>query len=292
MYDDFDRCYRAVQSRDCRFDGWFVTAVLTTGIYCRPSCPVRLPLARNVRFYPTAAAAQRSASGPASAAARRLTRLAGWNIRSDAVARAMRLIADGVVDRDGVTGLAARVGYTTRQLERMLQAEVGPVPLALARAQRVQTARVLIETTDLPFSDIAFAAGFASIRQFNDTVRSACDSTPTTLRQKASQRQWHDPSPAPRCWRCDCRCAPRSPTRGVRPPGRQRRAGVRGSPRWCLPAYPAAAVNGYGIVSLTPRPDHVSATLVLEDVRDLATAIARCRRLLDLDADPRQSSTR
>ena len=84
----------------------------------------------------------------------------------------MRLIADGTVDRDGVTGLAARVGYTTRQLERLLQAEVGANPLALARAQRTQTARVLIETTDLPFGDVAFAAGFSSIRQFNDTVMS------------------------------------------------------------------------------------------------------------------------
>ena len=148
----------------------------------------------------------------------------------------------------------------------------------------MQTARVLIETTDLPFSDIAFAAGFASIRQFNDTVRSACDSTPTTLRQKASQRQWHDPSPAPRCWRCDCRCAPRSPTRGVRPPGRQRRAGARKSAM--VPTGVPCGCRRVRHRQPDPRPDHVSATLVLEHVRDLATAIARCRRLLDLDADP------
>ena len=172
MHEDFDRCYRAVQSKDARFDGWFVTAVLTTKIYCRPSCPVRPPFARNVRFYPTAAAAQRAGfrackrcrpdASPGSPE---------WNVRGDVVARAMRLIADGTVDREGVTGLAARVGYTTRQLERLLQAEVGANPLALARAQRSQTARVLIETTELPFGDVAFAAGFSSIRQFNDTVR-------------------------------------------------------------------------------------------------------------------------
>src|SRR6202035_3612741 len=178
MHDDFDRCYRAVQSKDARFDGWFVTAVLTTKIYCRPSCPVRPPFARNMRFYPTAAAAQRAGfrackrcrpdASPGSPE---------WNVRGDVVARAMRLIADGTVGGEAVIGWAARVASTTRQLERLLQAEVGANPLALARAQRSQTARVLIETTDLPFGDVAFAAGFSSIRQFNDTLRLVCDST-------------------------------------------------------------------------------------------------------------------
>ena len=287
MHDDFDRCYRAVQSRDCRFDGWFVTAVLTTGIYCRPSCPVRLPLARNVRFYRTAAAAQRAGfrackrcrpdASPGSPE---------WNVRSDAVARAMRLIADGVVDRDGVTGLAGRVGYTTRQLERMLQAEVGAGPLALARAQRVQTARVLIETTDLPFSDIAYAAGFASIRQFNDTIRSACDSTPTTLRQKASQRQWHDLAPGGQIM--TLRLPVRTPFAYEGVFGHLAASAVPGCEEVRDGAYRRTLrlPSGHGIVTLLPRPDHVSATLVLDNVRDLATAIARCRRLLDLDADP------
>src|SRR5665213_683501 len=172
MHDDFDRCYRAVHSKDARFDGWFVTAVLTTKIYCRPSCPVRPPYARNMRFYPTAASAQRGGfrackrcrpdASPGSPE---------WNVRGDLVARAMRLIGDGTVDREGVTGLAARLGYSTRQLERHLVAEVGTGPLALASAQRGQTARLLIETTRLPFAEVAFAAGFSSVRQFNDTVR-------------------------------------------------------------------------------------------------------------------------
>ena len=188
MHDDFDRCYRAIQSKDARFDGWFVTAVLTTKIYCRPSCPARSPFARNVRFYPTAAAAQRAGFRPCKRC--RPDASPGspeWNVRGDVVARAMRLIADGTVDRDGVGGLAAKVGYTPRQLERLLQAEVGAGPLALARAQRTQTARVLIETTELPFGDVAFAAGFSSIRQFNDTVREVCDTTPTDLRRKATR---------------------------------------------------------------------------------------------------------
>ena len=286
MHKDFDRCYRAVQSKDSRFDGWFVTAVLTTKIYCRPSCPVRPPYARNMRFYPTAAAAQQAGfrackrcrpdASPGSPE---------WNVRGDVVARAMRLIADGTVDREGVTGLAARVGYTTRQLERLLQAEVGADPLALARAQRTQTARVLIETTELPFSDVAFAAGFSSIRQFNDTVRAV-------LRSDANRS-------APAC------AFEVRPSRGrrrhavvavagahavrlrgaVRPSGGQRCAGHRGSARRRVPTDTATA-NGNGIVSLAPRPDHVQCLLVLDDFRDLAAAIARCRRLLDLDADP------
>src|SRR3954453_19590024 len=172
MFEDFDRCYRAVQSKDARFDGWFVTAVLTTSIYCRPSCPVTPPMAKNMRFYPTAAAAQHAGFR----ACKRCSPDASpgspeWNMRADTAARAMRLIADGVVDREGVPGLAARLGYSTRQIERHLLAEVGAGPLALARAQRAQTARLLIETTALPFAHVAFAAGFSSIRQFNDTVR-------------------------------------------------------------------------------------------------------------------------
>ena len=172
VHEDPDRCYLAVQSRDPRFDGWFVTAVTSTGIYCRPSCPARTPHRRNVRFLPTAAAAQRA--GFRACKRCRPDATPGspeWDGRADVVARAMRLIADGVIDRSGVPGLAARLGYSVRQLERLLLAEVGAGPVALARAQRAQTARILIETTDLPMTEVAFAAGFSSIRQFNDTVR-------------------------------------------------------------------------------------------------------------------------
>ena len=289
VHEDFDRCYRAVQSKDARFDGWFVTAVLTTGIYCRPSCPVRPPFARNVRFYPTAAAAQhagfrackrcRPDASPGSPE---------WNIRGDLVARAMRLIADGTVDREGVSGLAARLGYTMRQVERLLQTETGAGPLALARAQRAQTARVLIETTDLPFGDVAFAAGFSSIRQFNDTLRSVCDSAPTTLRKRAVARFGRAASDVRSPGTVSLRLPLRAPfayegvfghlAAGVVPGCEELRDGTyRRTLR--LP-------SGNGIVSLTPAPDHVRCLLVLDDFRDLTTAISRCRRLLDLDADP------
>ncbi|MEB4210641.1 DNA-3-methyladenine glycosylase 2 family protein [Mycobacterium sp. 94-17] len=286
MHDDFERCYRAVQSKDARFDGWFVTAVLTTRIYCRPSCPVRPPFARNVRFYPTAAAAQRAGfrackrcrpdASPGSPE---------WNVRGDVVARTMRLIADGTVDREGVGGLAAHLGYTTRQLERLLRAEVGAGPLALARAQRAQTARVLIETTDLPFGDVAFAAGFSSIRQFNDTVRSVFENTPSALRRRASTGSASAPnSPGTVCLRLPVR----TPFAYANVFGHLAAGAVPGCEEVRDRAYRRSLRLPFGnaIVALTPAVDHVRCVLVLDDFRDLTTAIARCRRLLDLDADP------
>ncbi len=288
MHDDFDHCYRAIQSKDARFDGWFVTAVLTTKIYCRPSCPARSPFARNVRFYPTAAAAQRAGFRPCKRC--RPDASPGspeWNVRGDVVARAMRLIADGTVDRDGVTGLATKVGYTARQLERLLQAEVGAGPLALARAQRTQTARVLIETTDLPFSDVAFAAGFSSIRQFNNTVREVCDTTPTDLRKKAARRAGGSAAAAG-TGTVSLRLPTRTPFAFEGLFGHLAAGAVAGCEEVRDGAYrrTLGLPWGYGIVSLTPTPDHVQCVLWLNDFRDLSTAIARCRRLLDLDADP------
>ena len=287
MHEDFDRCYRAVQSKDPRFDGWFVTAVLTTGIYCRPSCPVRPPFARNMRFYPTAATAQ--AAGFRACKRCRPDASPGspeWNVRGDVVARSMRLIADGTVDREGVSGLAARVGYTTRQLLRIMQAELGANPLALARAQRAQTARVLIETTQLPFGDVAFAAGFASIRQFNETVRAVFDLTPTELRGRARTGMSSVPAAVPGV--VSLRLAVRSPFAFEGLFGHLAASAVPGveEVRGDTFRRTLRLPHGTGIVSLCPQADRVRCGLVLDDFRDLAAAIARCRRLLDLDADP------
>ena len=188
MIEDPDRCYQAAQSKDARFDGQFFCAVTSTGIYCRPSCPARTPKRENMRFYATAAAAQQA--GFRACLRCRPDATPGspeWNVRADVVARAMRLIRDGVVDREGVEGLAGRLGYSTRQLNRLITAEVGTGPLALARAQRSQTARVLLETTDLPVAHVAFAAGFASVRQCNDTVRQTFADTPSGLRARAAR---------------------------------------------------------------------------------------------------------
>ena len=184
---DTEACYRAVRSRDRRFDGVFYTAVRTTGIYCRPSCPARTPAPGNVSFHPTAA----SAHAAGYRACKRCLPDATpgspeWDVAADVAGRAMRLFADGLVDREGVEGLARRVGYTPRHLGRLLAQELGAGPLALARARRAQSARVLIETTDLPLTDVAFAAGFASVRQFNETLREIYASSPSELRGRRS----------------------------------------------------------------------------------------------------------
>jgi AraC family transcriptional regulator of adaptative response / DNA-3-methyladenine glycosylase II len=280
---DFDRCYRAVDSRDQRFDGWFVTAVSSTGIYCRPSCPAIRPRRENVAFYPTAAAAHRLGFR----ACRRCRPDAApgspdWDVRADVVGRAMRLISDGVVDRDGVDGLATRLGYTTRHLHRMLVAEVGAGPLALARAQRAQTARTLIETTDLGLADIAFAAGFGSVRQFNDTVREVYATQPSELRQ-AARRQKPVGSGT-----ITVRLAYRAPFHAASMLDFLALRAIPGVEVVTSESYTRAMRLPYGTahVRLVPADGHIAATLRLADVRDLSPAVARCRRLFDLDADP------
>ncbi|MEU5303763.1 DNA-3-methyladenine glycosylase 2 family protein [Streptomyces noursei] len=284
MHTDTERCLRAVQSKDARFDGWFYIAVVTTGIYCRPSCPVVPPKPQNMRFYPSAAAAQQAGfrackrcrpdASPGSPQ---------WDERADLVARAMRLIADGIVDRDGVPGLAARLGYSPRQIERQLRAELGAGPLALARAQRAQTARLLIETTALPMAEIAFAAGFASIRSFNETVREVFALSPTELRGRAR------PGPRPTTpGTLTLRLPFRQPLNPDNLFGHLAATAVPGVEEWRDGAYRRTLdlPHGHGIVALAPRPDHIDCRLSLTDLRDLAGAIARCRRMLDLDADP------
>jgi len=183
LLPDVDTCYRAVQSRDPRFDGWFFTAVRTTGIYCRPSCPAITPQRRNVTFHASAAAAQRAGYRACKRCRPDATPgSAQWDLRGDLAGRALRLIGDGLIDREGVAGLARRLGYSQRQVNRALLDAVGAGPIALARAQRAQTARTLLETTNLAVADVAFAAGFASVRQFNDTVRAVFATTPSALR--------------------------------------------------------------------------------------------------------------
>ncbi len=289
MLLDQDRCYRAVASRDARFDGHFITAVRTTGIYCRPSCPATTPRRANVEFLPTAGAAQQRGYR----ACRRCLPDAvpgspEWNVRADLAGRAMRLITDGIVEREGVPGLAARLGYSPRQLNRVLTAELGAGPLALARAHRAHTARLLVETTPLGLADVAFAAGFASVRQFNDTVREVYGVPPSTLRAEAARRPGSVPAVAGTL-------VLRLP---LRPP--YDTAGLQ----WFLGTHAVRDVerldgdtyartlrlpHGPATVALTlpaPGVGHVTATLRLADPRDLGPAVARVRRLLDLDADP------
>ncbi|WMC89238.1 bifunctional transcriptional activator/DNA repair enzyme AdaA [Streptomyces rochei] len=297
-----DSRYEAVRSRDARFDGVFFFAVETTGIYCRPSCPAVTPKRSNVRFFATAAAAQ----GSGFRACRRcrpdaVPGSAEWNVRADVVGRAMRLIGDGVVDREGVTGLAGRLGYSARQVQRQLTAELGAGPVALARAQRAHTARVLLQTTALPVTEIAFASGFASVRQFNDTVRAVYAATPSELRaaaparDRAASRHAATPSAG-----IPLRLAHRGPYRA----GpvfdllqREAVAGVEevsGPPDRRVYRRTLRLPYGTGIVAVDERPGRprtgsggwLDARLHLTDLRDLTTAVQRLRRLFDLDADP------
>lgn len=279
---DEERCYRAVSSRDTRFDGWIYVGVVTTGIYCRPSCPATTPKRRNVRFYAAAGAAQ--SAGFRACRRCRPDAVPGspqWNTRADLAGRAMRMISDGVVERDGVPGLAGRLGYSERHLHRLLLAEVGAGPLALARAQRAHTARLLIETTALPMADVAFASGFSSVRQFNETVQTVFAMTPTQLRRP---RRNAPSAPGALSLRLPYRAPFDGPgllaflaSRAV--PGVEECDGTTYRRTLRLP-------HGRGVVELTPADGHVACTLRLTDLRDLSTAVARCRRLLDLDADP------
>ncbi|MCX6401572.1 MAG: helix-turn-helix domain-containing protein [Propionibacteriales bacterium] len=290
---DFERCYIVVQSRDRRFDGVFYTAVRTTGIYCRPSCPARTPASRNVSFHRTAAAAQTAGYRACKRCLPDATPGSpDWDLAATVAGRAMRLIGDGVVDREGVGGLAARLGYTPRHLSRLLTTELGAGPLALARTQRAQTARVLVESTGLSLTDVAFAAGFSSVRQFNETMQEVYAATPSELRGRRGVR-------GGAAGAIELRVAVRTPFAGrallrfladravsgvevadVRPDGTGWYARTLD-----LPHGPGAArveladVDGVG-------SSYVAMVLMLDDLRDTSAAVARMRALLDADADP------
>ena len=295
---DADAAYRAVASRDRRFDGVFFTAVRSTGIYCRPSCPARTPRRGNVTFHRTAAAAQ--AAG--YRACRRCLPDAtpgspAWDVAGDVAGRAMRLVADGVVDREGVSGLASRLGYSPRQLNRILEAELGAGPLALARAQRAQRARTLIESSSWTFADVAHAAGFASIRQFNETVRQVYDATPSELR--ASREADRSRARGGGAGEVELRIPVRTPFAGGALLGFLADRVVPGveevvetATGWAyrrsirLPHGPATVSLVLDDVRDGGGVHRVPCHLVLSDLADLAAAVERCRRLLDADCDP------
>lgn len=293
MMDD-EHCYRAACSRDGRFDGAFFTAVLTTGIYCRPSCPAVTPKRPNVRFYPTAAAAQeagfrackrcRPDAAPGSPE---------WMGRADVVARAMRLIGDGVVEREGISGLAGRLGYSPRQLHRLVFAELGTGPLSLARARRVQHARMLLETTDIPVTEVVWAAGFGSIRQFNDCIRQVYALSPTDIRAAAGKRR----SKHVRGQGIEVHLAYRPPLELHELLGFLGHRAIPGVEAWDGSTYSRVMTlpHGDGFLSISAdglieanrsRSAYARCTVELQDTRDFTTAVARIRSLLDLDADP------
>ncbi|WP_309711314.1 AlkA N-terminal domain-containing protein [Pseudolysinimonas sp.] len=281
---EFAERYGALASRDARFDGQFIAGVHTTGIYCRPSCPAMTPKPGNVSFYRTAAAAHEA--GLRACKRCQPDAVPGspdWNLRDDLASRAMRLVHDGVVEREGVPGLAARLGYTARHVTRVLTAELGAGPLALARAHRAQTARSLLAATELPVADIAYAAGFGSLRQFNDTIAAVYRATPTELRALARRGT----PTSDDAGTITLHLPARAPFDG---PGLFRffaDHGIRGfeegdDTRF---ARPLQLPGGRALIDVTLEPSGVVLRARLATLSDLPALTARVRRMFDLDAD-------
>ncbi|MFC4396036.1 AlkA N-terminal domain-containing protein [Arthrobacter sedimenti] len=284
---DFWQRYRAIDARDPRFDGQFFTAVRSTGIYCRPSCPARTPKAANVTFYETSAAAHEAGY---RACKRCLPEAVpgtpAWNVRQDVAGRAMRLINDGVINRDGVAGLAARLGFSPRQLNRILGQELGAGPLSLARAARAQTARTLLVSTSMKLADVAFAAGFSSVRQFNETIAEVFAVTPTALRQTSRHPATAGGTTA---------LTLGLPFRPPFDPGIFSFLAVR-----AIPGIEEGTPTSYARTLRLPHGDArfrveydggargrpLTLTVGAVDLRDLPALLSRVRRLFDLDADP------
>ncbi len=286
---DFEQRYRASSTRDARFDGAFVMAVRTTGIYCRPSCPARTPKPVNVEFFDTAAAAhERGFRACKRCLPDSVPGAPQWNLRADAAARAMRLITDGVVERDGVTGLAARLGYTPRHLQRLLTTELGAGPLALARAHRAQTARELLVGTDLSIAEIAHAAGFGSVRQFNATITEVYALTPTAVRAgrrvRATSATTHGPN-----WTTVALVLPvREPFDSTGVFAWLAARTVAGVETGDADHYQrtVALPTGPGWFRVEPDPRGLRLWAGLTHLSDLSPLVARVRRLFDADADP------
>ncbi|MEV7012424.1 AlkA N-terminal domain-containing protein [Streptosporangium sp. NPDC051022] len=277
---DFDSCYRAVTARDARFDGRFYTAVTSTHIYCRPICPARTPASRNVRFYRHAAAAEAAGFRPCKRCRPELSPGdPGWNHRGDLIGRALRLIDEGVADDGGIPRLAGRLHITERHLHRLFTAEIGVGPLAVARTKRLLLAKQLLTETALSITDVAFASGFGSVRQFNATMKETYGFTPGELRATAGRAGGTvaDGSLTLRLHR-------REPYDSVTLLRFLRSRAIPGLEEVGETTY-RRAVPG-GTIALTPVPGHVRLEVNLDDTRHLARVVARCRRLLDLDADP------
>lgn len=284
---DHEACYRAVQARDHRFDGRFCTAVVTTGIYCRPSCPARTPKRTSVRFYACAAAAEEAGFR----ACKRCRPEAapgdpGWDRRADLVGRAVRLIADGATAAGGVAALARRLDVSERHLRRLFVDELGTGPLQVAASRRLALARLLLGQTDLPVTQVAFAAGFTSIRRFNDAVARAYGAPPSRLREPrpsagaATGMVGHDTTHVVLRLRLPARPPFAGPAvlaflAGHLTPGVEEVVG--GTYRRTV---------GGGVLAASPDATGLSVELRLDDVRRVGSLVGAARRLFDLDCDP------
>jgi AraC family transcriptional regulator of adaptative response / DNA-3-methyladenine glycosylase II len=282
---DPDRCYQAIKARDARFDGRFFTGVVTTGIYCRPVCPAPTPKAKNVRFFPSAAAAE--AAGHRACLRCRPETSPGtpaWAGTSATVSRALRAIADGVLEEEGIDGVAGKLGVGSRQLRRLFQEHLGASPLAVAKARRAHFARTLLDQTEMTIADVAFSSGFGSVRQFNDSIRSTFGRTPTELRRRA--RRSRDTNGLG----MTLRLAYRPPLEADAVLGFLGGRAIPGVEVVTDGTYARTVeVNGRpGVIEMRPDPrsNHVLLHLELDGYDALIDTVERARRIFDLGADP------
>jgi len=276
-----DICYRALRTRDARFDGRLFVGITSTGIYCRPICPARTAKRENCRFFPSAAAAQSAGFRPCLRCRPEISPdAAAWRGTSNTVSRALALIAEGGLDGDGagVEELAERLGLGERQLRRLFDKHLGVPPIAVAQTRRVLFAKQLIQDTQLSMASIAEASGFGSVRRFNDAFLKLYKRSPRDLRVKKSGapsavtlRLGYRP---PYDWEAISNFLAARAIEGVEvvEDGRYRRT---------------IAVDGaVGTVEVAPGPRNcLVATICISKVRGLLSVVARLRRLFDLDAD-------
>jgi AraC family transcriptional regulator, regulatory protein of adaptative response / DNA-3-methyladenine glycosylase II len=278
-----DACYRAIQTRDARFDGRFYTAVVTTGIYCRPICPARPPKLANCIFLPSAAAAHQMGFRPCLRCRPEVAPgVAGWRGTANTVSRALHLIAEGALDEASVEDLAERLGVGSRHLRRLFDRYLGATPISVAQAHRILFAKKLINETALSMTEIALAAGFGSIRRFNDTFRKTYARTPSVLR-KRSHVVADDavgvalklPFTPPYDWRAMI--------------GFLAARAIPGVERVQDNCYRRtfSLENAQGDIEVRPvaGENHLLVTIRTSNVAALATIVGRVRRLFDLDAD-------
>jgi AraC family transcriptional regulator of adaptative response / DNA-3-methyladenine glycosylase II len=284
---DMDRiaCYRAISTRDARFDGRLFVGVKTTGIYCRPICPARTPKFENVSFYASAAAAQEAGFRPCLRCRPEISpELAFWRGTSNTVSRALALIEAGGLDQDDVEGLANRLGVGARQLRRLFRQHVGASPIAVAQTRRVLLAKQLIHDTRLSMAEVALASGFGSVRRFNETFHDLFGRSPATLRRIRDRARREADALSVRL--------------AYRPPY-EWQAMLAFLAARAIPGVELVTADSYrrtiafgkhaGLVTVTPAGQHrVDVSVRFPDMAALPSIIARVRRVFDLAADPDQ----
>ncbi|MBA4804590.1 MAG: DNA-3-methyladenine glycosylase 2 family protein [Brevundimonas sp.] len=276
---DQEACYRAVLTRDARFDGRFFTCVKSTGIYCRPVCPARTPKRENMVFVASAAAAE-EAGFRACLRCRPETApdMGAWRGTSNTVSRALTLIEAGALDEGDVDALAGRLGVGERHLRRLFRQHLGAAPVSVAQTRRVLLAKALIHQTDLPMAQVALAAGFGSVRRFNETFQALYGRPPSTLRRRGERE-------ATGGVRLSLPCRPPFEWDALLAALAARGDAVEGR-RWSREL--TRAVDGAdGRVTVEPgEAGRVSVCVEADDLRALPGVLARVRRVFDLSADP------